>query len=317
MHALTTEPVPSQARSIIDGNNPRELTRQLQLQQLLASVLGIFPATPERAHVRSVLDIWCGPGSWALETAYQYPHLKVTGIDTNHRMITFARAQARARGLSNVYFEVVDQAWPLPFREASFDLINGRLLSAFLLARHWEPLLAECMRILRPGGSVCLTEFEPGTSSCLAHNELRGLFLKAMFLTGRSFSPDGQSLGFVIKLRPLLQQSGFVDIWTNSHHLEYSHGSPLHEPWTQDLLTLTELIMPFLVESGVATASQVYDTSGHLAVQMLSPQFCAYLTCLIACGTKPPCAGNGHHQEVPALSRSTREHGATHMALVS
>uniref|UniRef100_UPI0035E452C3 class I SAM-dependent methyltransferase n=1 Tax=Thermogemmatispora sp. TaxID=1968838 RepID=UPI0035E452C3 len=47
--------------------------------------------------------------------------------------------------------------WP----DASFDLINGRLLCGFMLPAAWPRLLAECHRLLKPGGIIRLTEVEP------------------------------------------------------------------------------------------------------------------------------------------------------------
>jgi len=292
MHTLNL--APRLSTSIVDYDSPRELTRQLNKQQMLATIMGGIPEPLDLSGFHDVLDIACGPGGWTLDLAGHHPQMQFTGIDLSRTMIEFARTQAGVRGQHNAHFRVMDATGTLDFPDGSFDLINGSLLSDFLMRHHWGPLLAECMRLLRHGGILRLTEVEPGTSSSQAHNKLMGMFLKAMFLTGRGFSPDGHHLGVILKLRPFLQKAGFQDIQTSSHHMEYSYGSPLHEPWAYDLLTLTDLALPFLVESGAATCQEVWQTSEQVAMQMLSPQFSCRSTHLTAWGSKPPTGTLGY-----------------------
>jgi ubiquinone/menaquinone biosynthesis C-methylase UbiE len=292
--------------SIIDCSSARELTRQLEMEGALAAQDGAGYTDVEGLRaIRDVLDVACGPGGWALEVAACHSRTCVTGIDISPTMIGFARARAEVRRLGNARFAVMDATAPLDFLDGSFDLVNARGLSGFMLTQHWAPLLLECRRILRPGGVLRLGEYEVGASSSPAHGELMEWFLRAMARTGRSFAegPGLLRLGITLKLRPLLQEAGFQDIQTASSHLDYSSGCPLHEPWTHSLLTLADLARPFLVESGVAGPGQVQRVVQELAVQMQSAQFAAFLTSSSAWGRKPAREGECS-QEAPERGRA-------------
>src|SRR5260370_27314523 len=82
--------------------------------------------------VRSVLDVACGPGGWALDLAQQYPDIQAVGVDIDEGMIEYANTMARASGLDNALFRVMDASKPLDFPDGSFDLVNARFMVAFL-----------------------------------------------------------------------------------------------------------------------------------------------------------------------------------------
>jgi SAM-dependent methyltransferase len=274
--------------AILDYNSPLELTRRLAHERILSEQMGgALPELTDLEGVHDVLDIACGPGGWALEVAKTCPHMQVTGIDMSPRLVNFARAQAYILALQNIRFQCMDAQGRLGFPDASFDLVNARFLAEFLSKSHWSPLLQECLRILRPGGIVCLSECEVGMSNSPAHEEMMGLMLTALDGSDRCFTPDGRQLGITLKLRSFLLRAGFEHIQTRSYHLDYSYGCPLHEPWTAGLLTLADLLRPFLVESGVATREEVGQKSQQMAAQMQSPQFCAFLTYITTWGAKP------------------------------
>src|SRR5579871_341116 len=101
-----------------------------------------------------VLDVGSGDGAAAAAIA---PYCRsLTCVDTNARLIEAARA--RLHGQGNVNAQVAD-AHQLPFGDASFDdvLVFHTLTYAERPAR----VLAECARVLRPGGRMvvlCLDE---------------------------------------------------------------------------------------------------------------------------------------------------------------
>jgi ubiquinone/menaquinone biosynthesis C-methylase UbiE len=270
----------------IDFDSPLEFNRQLIAQSILLSLEALPEFTDHRA-IRNVLDIACGPGGWALDVAVGDPDKRVTGIDRRATMVDFARASARVRGLQNVQFRCMDAREGLDFPDSSFDLINASCLSEFLLKPHWVPLLRECRRILRPGGILRLTEYEVGMSNAPAHEEVMKLFLKSMFQSDRSFSPDGRHIGLIFKLHSFLEEAGFGGVYCRSYHLDYSSGCPLHEPWTEVLLTLLDLALPFMVGYSSATREEVQFQLEQMAQQMRRRQFCALWPFLTALGTRP------------------------------
>jgi SAM-dependent methyltransferase len=85
-------------------------------------------------------------------------HRMVTGFDISRAMIEYARLQVSLQHLENIRFEVLDAASPLPFADASFDLVNARTIASFMLASAWPNFMRECVWVLRPGGILRLTE---------------------------------------------------------------------------------------------------------------------------------------------------------------
>lgn len=95
----------------------------------------------------TVLDLGCGNG-WAVrELAKMLPDGSVNGIDISDKMINEARD--KSSDLVNVNYEVTS-ADKLGFDDAMFDHILS--VESFYYYPKLKPVLAEIMRILKPGG---------------------------------------------------------------------------------------------------------------------------------------------------------------------
>lgn len=282
----------SRGHYIIDPELSAELVRLRVKSQMVTRVLGgLAPWLGSLARFHSVLDVACGPGGWGLDVAAEYcrevPPVQVVGIDFSEAMIKYARHLASDLKLTNARFQVMDVTRPLPFPDASFDLVHARFLIECMNRDNWLPLLQECMRILRPGGVLTMTEFEMGMANSYAHQYFCGLFLDAMYRVGRSFSPDGRHLGIVHELEPLLQKAGFRDTRNVAHAVNYSTGLVQHEAWGRDLLILAKLLIPFLTRSGVASEEELVAWHERMSVQMSNPNFHGILFLLTVWGVRP------------------------------
>jgi len=95
-----------------------------------------------------VLDLGCGTGLFATRLRRELRSVKVVGCDFSRGMLQ----QARAR--SHAVRWVQGDAGRLPFHDQTFDAIVST--EAF----HWFPdqkaALAECLRVLTPGGRLLL-----------------------------------------------------------------------------------------------------------------------------------------------------------------
>jgi SAM-dependent methyltransferase len=116
-------------------------------------------STPHPPRGTRLIDIGCGPGTYARKIALLHPGLVAIGVDQSARQLRRARRHADRTGATNCRFQHGD-AMALPFVDSSVDaVVASRLL--MVLADH-EGALAEMYRILRPGGRCFIAEPRPG-----------------------------------------------------------------------------------------------------------------------------------------------------------
>nr|BBH92308.1 hypothetical protein KTA_05070 [Thermogemmatispora argillosa] len=274
---------------VIDPENAGELARLMQQDRLLTEGMGgLLPepgiTLPEQG---SVLDLACGPGGWALELAFEHPRLEVIGVDISRQVIDYARMQARSRGLENVHFHVMNVMEPLAFPDRSFDLINGRLLFAFMLPEAWPKLLAECYRLLKPGGIVRLTEMEPMLTTSRAYQTWMAYMSEALKRAGQSFSPDGRQFGITPVLPRLVREAGFASVQLRPSVIEWSMGTEAHYAVLKDSLIGLELLQPFLIKMGIATKEELERLYQLATAEMQQEDFCGLWNLLTVWGRKP------------------------------
>ena len=270
----------------IDAESATEMARLIEQERYITTAMGgLFAERSDIATMHSILDLGCGPGQWARDLAFEYPKIKVTGIDISQTMVQYARAHARVQGLDNVSYEVMDISKPLAFPDNSFDLVNGRLI-AFLTPEKWTSLLRECMRIVRPGGVIRLTENEVVTTNP-ATDTAFSLFYRAMTRAGQSFSPTGRVLGITSRLSQLLKKTGCTNIGYGAHALDFSAGTQIHSNFTEVAMIFLTLMQPFLVGTGVTTQEEHQDLLQQMQLEMYSDDFSAVMFLLTAWGEKP------------------------------
>ena len=106
----------------------------------------------------ALCDVGCGGGQLVTSLARRRPDLRVTGLDRSKEQIARARRRAaRAR----VRVELVEgSALALPFADATFDQVVS-----VASIKHWPDQargLAECVRVLAPGGRLLVAEADRG-----------------------------------------------------------------------------------------------------------------------------------------------------------
>jgi ubiquinone/menaquinone biosynthesis C-methylase UbiE len=239
----------------------------------------------ERQTPPHILDIACGPGGWVRDIVREHPEYEVTGVDISRPMIDYARDLARTSGFTNAHFRVMDITEPMNFPEGSFDLINARTLFGVLSHDMWPRLLRECLRILRPGGMIRLTELEAPISTSPALNWLWNATAQAFFARKRSFSPDGTQIGIIAVLKRLLREAGYQDV----HHQAYAFDladPQQREAFRQNFMIVFELVKPFMLGSGVVTDKEYELHYQQMLAEMLDESFEGIWIYLSAIGTK-------------------------------
>lgn len=235
----------------------------------------------------SLLDIACGAGTWVLAVAARYPTMAVVGIDHRPEVLAYAREQAERAGVQNIAFALMNANQPLNFPDQQFDVIHAHLLSSYLLLEQWLPFLRECLRLLRPGGMLCLTESERGSSSSPALEKLTALATFALRLSGRSPSPDGATAGFAMKLPRLLRESGYQMIQVHPSLMEYSRDMPLYEPMQALIAAAWPLLKPVLLDLGLLTPLQATSLYEQVQQELSAQHFCAIWPLVTVWGTIP------------------------------
>ncbi|HLZ58020.1 MAG TPA: class I SAM-dependent methyltransferase [Ktedonosporobacter sp.] len=273
---------------VIDSESAVEMARLMRQDLLLTKGMGgLFPEDLDLTDVQRILDIACGPGGWVLETAFANADIDVVGVDISQKMITYANAQAQVRGLKNASFQVMNALQPIQFPDESFDLVNTRLIVAFMLPEIWPKFVQECLRILRPGGILRLTDLEWGLSNMPAYERTCDLFNMALHKAGQSFSPNGNHMGLLPMLRRFLSDAGCENIGRKAHAIEFSYGTEAHEGFYHDLAAAFKLLQPFIRKWEVATQEELDTLYRQTLAEMQSEDFCALWILLTVWGYKP------------------------------
>lgn len=273
---------------VIDAESGAEMARLINQERLMTRIMGgVFPENLDLSHVSRILDIGCGPGGWVLDVAFEHPQKEVIGIDISQQMIEYARAHAQAQDLNNASFQVMNALEKLAFPDASFDLVNARFINPFMPKESWPALMKEVLRILRPGGTLLLTDTEWSISNSPAFEKLGEMLTRAAFVSGRSFSPNGRHVGITPMLGRFLRDAGFVDIQKKAHVNEFSVGTEEYGDTYQDLLIAFQLLEPFLVMTKVTTPEDYQALYQQVLAEMMLDTFCALGYSLTVWGKKP------------------------------
>ncbi len=172
------------------------------------------------------LDLACGPrGITDLLSARVGPTGAVTGLEYDPTYVVLAREQAPA----NVVF-VQGDAYRTGLPAGGFDLVHVRFLAC--TAGDPERLIAEAVRLARPGGVVALQEADGTTLRCYpphpAWSALRTAWLGCF--------PEGADEPIAQGLFRLLRRSGLSDV----QYRTALPGVRSGDPWTDYLPATVE-----------------------------------------------------------------------------
>lgn len=169
------------------------------------------------ASPRSILDVATGTGDVAFALHARYPEARISGIDLSEGMLRIAREKSKEiQGSENIEFRQGDSL-AIGYADASFDLVT-----VAYGVRNFENLekgYSEMLRVLRPGGVICVVELSMPASA------LPLLFYKAYTrgvipLAGRIVSGDPRAYSYLhesIEAAPqrdamtsIMSRAGFV-----------------------------------------------------------------------------------------------------------
>jgi ubiquinone/menaquinone biosynthesis C-methylase UbiE len=285
---MSTREEPRESTYISFTESNAEAARLITQDQALTSAMGSLPRGLELPEGARVLDVACGPAGWACTIAGHYPAAQVLGVDISQTMLEYANAAAQARHLSTISFQRLDITKPWELADASFDLVNARLLSGFLSGEKWQYVIAEMLRVLVPGGSVILTETDGGahTNSPAFETILLYLF-RSSRQAGLSQHPLGHHMGITPMLGRYLQEAGATEIRQEAHVIDVSTGAPAHGPIVEDFKAGYKLIQPYILRQGIAVQQELDELNERVSDELEAPDFRALWYFLRIWGKKP------------------------------
>jgi ubiquinone/menaquinone biosynthesis C-methylase UbiE len=140
----------------LHGTSPGEQARLVRQADVLEGVLlqGLSVAPDER-----VLDLGCGVGAVLGKLAAAFPGVRLAGADVSPEQVAGARRHLAALGVEAEL--VVADGARLPWPDHAFD----RVVMVWVVEHlaHPLPVLREALRVLRPGGTLHLTETDYDT----------------------------------------------------------------------------------------------------------------------------------------------------------
>jgi phosphoethanolamine N-methyltransferase len=149
---------------------------------------------------RHVLDLGCGSGGIALHFIDRHDAGHVTGFDVEGPVIAAAQARAARRELSDCTDFVHGSPGPLPFADASFDVVFSK--DALLHVADKDAVFREIFRVLKGGGVFAASNWMIGHDGEPSEN------MKAYIAAeGLSFSMASPA-----RYRLAMERAGFVDI---------------------------------------------------------------------------------------------------------
>jgi arsenite methyltransferase len=124
----------------------------------------VLQAVPDGA-VSTALDLGCGRGAVAIQTALRFPRAHITGIDLWRRTDQSGNTEAalRANAAANgVHLTVVTGTMTrLPFDDGSMDLVTAGMSIHNIPTRAGRAAaLAEAARVLAPGGRMLVVDIQ-------------------------------------------------------------------------------------------------------------------------------------------------------------
>ncbi|MBO0782898.1 MAG: methyltransferase domain-containing protein, partial [Ktedonobacteraceae bacterium] len=282
-------PMPERNTYFIDPENGAEMGRlQHQDRMFTYGMGGLRPETDnDFSGIKYVLDIACGPGGWVLDLAQQQPEIEVVGVDISTVMIEYAQTHAQLKGLRNANFQLMSVLQPLNFEDNLFDLVNARFIMGFMPTGAWPGLLQECLRILKPGGCLRLTESEMAICNMPAVDQMARMMTYALHTSGYCFAPGGHQLGVTVMLGPLLRQAGCRDVKLHPYAIEYTRGSDLYDSFCENYRSAFQLARSFLIKTGAATPAEFELAYRQSLIEIQRSDFHGISYLLTAWGEKP------------------------------
>jgi ubiquinone/menaquinone biosynthesis C-methylase UbiE len=185
---------------------------------------------------------------------------QVAGLDREPRIVEFGRRFTGQRGLAVELIEADATATGLP--SSSFDLVHARTL--LLNVQNPRDIVAEMVRIAKPGGVVALQEPDAGAWSCdpphPAFDIVRSAILSAYRRTGKDFNIGR-------RVARMLRETGLDDVQVRAT-ARVTHTGEYYQTF---ILTIAGLVREVIVQGGELTADEFDSYTETLRTHLEGP----------------------------------------------
>jgi ubiquinone/menaquinone biosynthesis C-methylase UbiE len=243
------------------GDSPAEIRHLVEQAEVYAHEANeLFDLIGVAANTTAI-DVGCGVmGVLHLLAERVGADGRVVGLDREARMVQFGQQLAEQRGLAVEFIEADATATGLPDR--AFDLVHARTL--LLNVQNPEEILAEMMRIAKPGGVVAVQEPDASAWSCdpphPAFDILRGAILSAYRRTGKDFSIGR-------RIARMLKEEGLDDVHVRPT-ARVTHAGEYYQTF---LLTVAGLVRDVVVQAGELTVDEFESYTAALRAHLEAP----------------------------------------------
>ncbi len=271
-----TQDSPRNNSYMFDPESPEELARLISWDRVTTqSMGGPLVGIEKPSSLQNILDLACGPGGWVLDVAFALPQAEVAGVDISKIMVDYANTRAQSQHLTNASFGVMDITQPLDFADASFDLVNARFIATVLPNARWDSFLSECTRILRPGGTLRITEFVEYATTSPSYARLNSLLNQAMQRINYGLSPDEAFNKVTVVLPKMLRERNYQNVRLAAYVLEFSTGTEAWDDGYHNLEVIGHVAEPLLTNLGLITAEELRKLTQQMALEAHEENFCA------------------------------------------
>ncbi|MCG3110023.1 hypothetical protein L3N51_02320 [Metallosphaera sp. J1] len=130
---------------------------------------------------RHVLEVGCGNCLFTLVLKRSFPSMEITSLDLWDDEISLPEVKGYLRDVDN---NLVQNLFPLPFRDGNFDLVYAPLYFYNVVKSRRDELASEIYRVLNRNSFLVIVDLE------IVRN-LRKSFLKAGFLERNYYANQG------------------------------------------------------------------------------------------------------------------------------
>lgn len=263
---------------------------QFQHRLFVREMGGILlpPQIPQDS-VQVAMDFICGPGNWCLDFSQRHPEAKVYGVDIQRQIITMARENAAQVQSSKLEWRYVERKVPLPFPDATFDLIRIQNGTSLFSLHQWPVIMEEMARLLKPGGWLNLIDFEMGPTSHSALDRVLTFLAQILAKMGRSISPSGLALLNGCTLGPSrMTQLGFTEIGYRLYPVNLGGwNNPVGRAYLAWSVVRPEMILYLAGEVGVSSVEELQPLLREMQRELQQLGFCGVGMLLSSFGRKP------------------------------